>query len=181
MKVSCQLYAMATLLRENSSRNPFKQRMDGLQSQSGCLGVEKNPLGLPGIKRFLIAACSLHPDHYIDHSVNFLVTASTYGVGFCYVSQTFMKTHLRRSYIRIFCVYHQIMLVLCLGFYCGTNTFHQFVAQHQTFILPCILTWAGHVARMGEGRGVYRVLVGKPEGKRPLGRPRRRWEDNINP
>jgi hypothetical protein len=38
---------------------------------------------------------------------------------------------------------------------------------------------AGHVARMGEGRGVYRVLVGKPEGKRPLGRPRRRWEDNI--
>ena len=35
------------------------------------------------------------------------------------------------------------------------------------------------VARMGEGRGVYRILVGKPEGKRPLGRPRRRWEDNI--
>ena len=39
--------------------------------------------------------------------------------------------------------------------------------------------WAGHVARMGEGRGVHRVLVGKPEGKRPLGRPRRRWGDNI--
>ena len=39
--------------------------------------------------------------------------------------------------------------------------------------------WAGHVARMGEGRGVHRVLVWKPEGKRPLGRPRRRWEDNI--
>ena len=38
---------------------------------------------------------------------------------------------------------------------------------------------AGHVARMGEGRGVHRVLVGKPEGKRPLGRPRRRWDDNI--
>jgi len=36
---------------------------------------------------------------------------------------------------------------------------------------------AGHVERMGEGRGVYRVLVGKPEGRRPLGRPRRRWED----
>ena len=36
------------------------------------------------------------------------------------------------------------------------------------------------MARMGEGRGVHRVLVGKPEGKRPLGRPRRRWEDNIN-
>jgi hypothetical protein len=41
------------------------------------------------------------------------------------------------------------------------------------------LRWAGHVARMGEGRGVYRVLIGKPEGKRPLGIPRRRWEDNI--
>jgi hypothetical protein len=41
------------------------------------------------------------------------------------------------------------------------------------------MRWAGHVARMGEGRGVYRVLVGKPEVKRLLGRPRRRWEDNI--
>ena len=41
------------------------------------------------------------------------------------------------------------------------------------------MRWAGHVARMSERRGVYSVLVGKPEGKRPLGRPRRRWEDNI--
>ncbi|KAJ4438750.1 hypothetical protein ANN_14701 [Periplaneta americana] len=41
------------------------------------------------------------------------------------------------------------------------------------------LRWAGHVARMGESRDAYRVLVGRPEGKRPLGRPRRRWEDNI--
>jgi hypothetical protein len=41
------------------------------------------------------------------------------------------------------------------------------------------MRWAGHATRMGEGRGVYRVLVGKPEGKRPLGRPRGRWEDNI--
>jgi hypothetical protein len=41
------------------------------------------------------------------------------------------------------------------------------------------MRWAGHVARMGEERGVYRVLMGKPEGRRPLGRPRRRWEDNI--
>jgi len=39
--------------------------------------------------------------------------------------------------------------------------------------------WVGHVARMGERRDVYRALVGKPEGKRPLGRPRRRWEGNI--
>jgi hypothetical protein len=43
------------------------------------------------------------------------------------------------------------------------------------------MRWAGHVARMGGGRGVYRVLVGRPECKRPLGRPRRRWEDNIKP
>jgi len=41
------------------------------------------------------------------------------------------------------------------------------------------MRWAGHVARMGEERGVYRFLVGKPGGKRPLGRPRRRWVDNI--
>jgi hypothetical protein len=41
------------------------------------------------------------------------------------------------------------------------------------------MRWAGYVTRMGEERGVYRVLVGKPEGNRPLGRPRRRWEDNI--
>jgi hypothetical protein len=41
------------------------------------------------------------------------------------------------------------------------------------------MRWAGHVAPMGEGRGVYKVLVGKPEGRKTLGRPRRRWEDNI--
>jgi hypothetical protein len=41
------------------------------------------------------------------------------------------------------------------------------------------MRWVGHVAHMGEGRGVYRSLVGKPEGKRPLGRRRRRWEDTI--
>ena len=41
------------------------------------------------------------------------------------------------------------------------------------------MRWAGHVAYMGEDRGVYRVLVGKPEGRRPLGRPRHRWVDNI--
>ena len=41
------------------------------------------------------------------------------------------------------------------------------------------MKWVGHVARMGEETGVYRVLVGKPEGKRPLGRPRRRWVNNI--
>jgi len=41
------------------------------------------------------------------------------------------------------------------------------------------IRWAGHVACMGDGRGVYRVLVAESEGKRPLGRPRSRWEDNI--
>jgi hypothetical protein len=42
------------------------------------------------------------------------------------------------------------------------------------------MRWAGYVARTGEGRGVYRILVGRPEGERPLERPRRRWKDNIN-
>jgi hypothetical protein len=46
-------------------------------------------------------------------------------------------------------------------------------------IKPRGMRWAGHVARIGERRGVYRVSVGKPEGKRPLGINRRRWEDNI--
>ena len=41
------------------------------------------------------------------------------------------------------------------------------------------LRWAGHVARMEEGRSALKILTGKPTGKRPLGRPRRRWEDNI--
>jgi hypothetical protein len=41
------------------------------------------------------------------------------------------------------------------------------------------MRWAGYVARMGDGRGVFRVLVGSPEGKRPLRRPRHKWEDNI--
>jgi hypothetical protein len=44
---------------------------------------------------------------------------------------------------------------------------------------PRRMRWAGYVARMGEIRNAYRLLVGKPKGKRPLGRPRRRWVDNI--
>ena len=44
---------------------------------------------------------------------------------------------------------------------------------------PRRMRWAGHIAHIEESRGVYRVLVEKPKGKRPLGRPRRRWEDNI--
>ena len=45
--------------------------------------------------------------------------------------------------------------------------------------MSVVMRWAGHVARMSEERGLYRVLVGKPEGKRPLGRPSCRWFDNI--
>jgi hypothetical protein len=55
--------------------------------------------------------------------------------------------------------------------HCSPNIFRMIKSRR--------MRWAGHVARMGERRGVYRVLVGKPEGNRPLGRPRRRWEDNI--
>jgi hypothetical protein len=58
---------------------------------------------------------------------------------------------------------------------------------HKLYLSPNIIRqiksrrirWAGHVARMGEERKVYKGLVGRPEGKRPLGRPRRRWEDGV--
>jgi len=55
--------------------------------------------------------------------------------------------------------------------YCSPNIVRVIISRR--------MRWARHVARMGEGRGVYRVLVGTPEGKRPFGRPRPRWEDNI--
>jgi len=51
--------------------------------------------------------------------------------------------------------------------------------MHNIHVDKLKMRWAGHVARMGEESGVYRVLVGKPEGRRLLGRPRRRWVDNI--
>jgi hypothetical protein len=63
-----------------------------------------------------------------------------------------------------------------------TVPFSPFTNQRQPFSLISLslnLRWAGHVARIGEKKGVYRVLVGEPEGKRPPGRPRCRWEDNI--
>jgi hypothetical protein len=50
---------------------------------------------------------------------------------------------------------------------------------HNLYCSSSIMRWAGHVARMGEKRNAYRILVGEPEGKRPLGRPRCRWEDNA--
>jgi hypothetical protein len=78
-----------------------------------------------------------------------------------------------------------------LGFYCGPYSLPIVLDNndelHDLYSSPNIvkviesrrMRWAGHVARMREGRGAYRVLVGRPEGKRPQGRPRRRWEDNI--
>jgi hypothetical protein len=80
--------------------------------------------------------------------------------------------------------------ILCSLPVTSTSSFH----LYQTFCLGSLysspniirviksrkMRWAGHVARMGEEGGVYRVLVGRPEGKRPLGGPMRRWEDNIN-
>jgi len=55
--------------------------------------------------------------------------------------------------------------------YCSPNIFQVIKSRR--------MRWAGHVAHVGERRDIYRVLVGKPEGKRPLGRPRHRWENNV--
>ena len=60
------------------------------------------------------------------------------------------------------------------------HVFHLCLCLYKWSLKSRRLRWAGHVASMEEGRGVLKVLVGKPVGKRPLGRPRRRWEDNIN-
>jgi hypothetical protein len=60
------------------------------------------------------------------------------------------------------------------------DEFHNlYISPNIVRVIKLMRRWAGHVARVGEGRGVYRVLVRKPEGKRQLGRPRRRWENNI--
>jgi hypothetical protein len=61
--------------------------------------------------------------------------------------------------------------------YIGSPVYYAF---YMTWVIKSRrMRWAGHVARMEEGRGFYRVLIGRPEGKRTLGKPRRRWEDNI--
>ena len=75
----------------------------------------------------------------------------------------------------------------CCRMYRHVNTKHLCMCVHDLYSSPNILRviksrrmrWAGHVARMGGGEGVYRVLLGKPEGRRPLGRRRCRWVDNI--
>src|SRR5215510_1105919 len=78
------------------------------------------------------------------------------------------------------------MGVLCLVTWCAERT-SSLEELHDLYSSPNIvrliksrrMRWAGHVARLGEERDVYRVLVGKPEGKRPLGDPRRGWVNNI--
>ena len=79
------------------------------------------------------------------------------------LNDSFCGNVVRRYYI--FCVY------VCNSLYSSPNIVRVIKSRR--------MSWAGDVARMEEGRGVHKVLVGKPEGKRPLGRPRRRWEDNI--
>ena len=86
--------------------------------------------------------------------------------------------HLRHTHL-----HHPYVNLISCSYLCTLFCFDLIMK----FISPSIvrvinsrrMRWAGHVARMGKRRGVYRVLVGKPEGKRPPGRPRRRWEDNI--
>jgi hypothetical protein len=73
-----------------------------------------------------------------------------------------------------------ICAALRLHFYIVLTTAEPLIILWDEFLYPLlIMRWAWHVARMMESRGVYRVLVGRPEEKRPLGSPRRRWEDNI--
>jgi len=84
-------------------------------------------------------------------------------------------------------IHNDISRCLCLSYkpFCKIHTALSLLFQTQQFnnnngnIKSRRMRWAGHVACMGEERGVYRVLVGKPEGKRPLERPRHRWVDNI--
>jgi hypothetical protein len=74
-----------------------------------------------------------------------------------------------------------LRFILILSFHSRNDELHDLYSSPNIVrvIKSRRMRWAGHVARMGEGRGAYRVLVGRPEGKRPLGRPRCRWEDNI--
>jgi hypothetical protein len=66
---------------------------------------------------------------------------------------------------------HVLAVLFLVGLYSSPDIIRQVKSRR--------MWWAGHVARMGEERKLYKVLVGRPEGKIPLGRPRRRWEDGI--
>jgi hypothetical protein len=75
-------------------------------------------------------------------------------------------------------VLHNNYAQICHSFAIDPVLSHQLTAS-LLVVKSRRIRWAGHVAHIGEDRGVHRVLVGKPERKRPLGRPRRRWEGNI--
>jgi len=84
----------------------------------------------------------------------------------------------RKLHVSVYSVQHQVLTTFLLKELCiiCIITYITLIARN-SIIAQMILT--GHVARMGEERGVYRFLLGKPEGKRPLGRPRCKWVDNI--
>ena len=90
---------------------------------------------------------------------------------------------LTRKFVPFLCIHRKILSTYLVFLYSRFTV----TVSGQLYSLPSIvrvvksrrMRWAGHVARMEEDRGVHRVLVEKPEGKRPLGRPRRRWQDNI--
>ena len=92
-----------------------------------------------------------------------------------------------RSFVRTEKSFNTIRNAVCIYMNAKYNSVFNLFMYSDLYSLPNIvwvvksrrMRWAGHVARMGERRVMHRVLVGKPEGKRLLGRPRRRWEDNI--
>ena len=88
---------------------------------------------------------------------------------------TFQKTQYHSVEDRNLCTKSQLFLMFCMSVKCGPYTSPNIVRV----IKSRRMWWAGHVAGMGDETGMYRVLVGKPDGKRPLGRPRHRWLDNI--
>jgi hypothetical protein len=94
---------------------------------------------------------------------------------------TFNEVNFGTCFLFINCSVLTNILELCQSFLLtGVVTdWHVYKFNSHYRFLTRRMRWAGHVARMGEKRHVYRILVGKPEGKRPLGRPRRRWVDNI--
>jgi hypothetical protein len=106
------------------------------------------------------------------------VTAQRYHSSYSHYAVV-ITGHISSSLIGTLCKELQILDILCFV--------DRVEELNDLYSLPNIvrvvrsrrMRWAGYVARMGEERGVHRVLMGKPEGKRPLARTRRRWEDNI--